>query len=80
MQVCATNRKACIVIRSLSDLAGGDAGGNQVRLWGEGAASSWPFCSSSPLVVPRWPVQVGNFFGLASYHSSIVLAALVAAM
>lgn len=29
MQVCATNRKACIVIRSLSDLAGGDADGNQ---------------------------------------------------
>lgn len=51
IQVCATNNKACIVIRSLSDLAGGDADGN----------------------------QVGNFFGLASYHSSLVLTALVKA-
>lgn len=51
MQVCATNQKKCIVIRSLSDLAGGDAAGN----------------------------QVGNFFGMASYHSSLVLGALVAA-
>ena len=41
--------------------------------------SSWPLCSSPPSSYP-WPVQVGNFFGLASYHSSIVLAALVAAM
>ncbi|KAL4443009.1 hypothetical protein ABPG77_008500 [Micractinium sp. CCAP 211/92] len=52
IQVCATNRKACLVIRSLSDLAGGDADGN----------------------------QVGNFFGLASYHSSLVLTALVKAV
>ncbi|KAL4457745.1 hypothetical protein ABPG75_012610 [Micractinium tetrahymenae] len=51
IQVCATNKKACIVIRSLSDLAGGDADGN----------------------------QVSNFFGLASYHSSLVLTALVKA-
>lgn len=51
-QVCATNQKACIVIRSLSDLAGGDAAGN----------------------------QIGNFFGMASYHSSIVLQALVGAV
>ena len=50
LQVCVSYKAKCIVIRSLSDLAGGDADGN----------------------------QVGNFFGMASYHSSLVLSALVA--
>lgn len=95
-QVCATNNKACIVIRSLSDLAGGDADGNQARggccsggggrcLQGEGQRQRvvriWQACQGrSPAhCSSSGPPQVGNFFGLASYHSSLVLTALVKA-
>ena len=39
-QVCASNNGKCIVIRSLSDLAGGDAGADQIDTYFNLAAAN----------------------------------------
>jgi nucleoside phosphorylase len=63
LQVCATNLKPCIVIRSLSDLAGGDAEGNQVPV------DSFLLCMAG---------RSGTFLCLASKRSGQLVAVVLA--